>query len=133
MASAGTPTPSGDKVARVVDKLSRAVAEKDYYGALQMYRTVVQRKFDGGDVPGGTHLLVLGARTLAAAGKYMECFDLGDMLLKVFSDAARQLSLNSFTAAALLAVLDSVTAQARQTVGRLVNRNNGCAPPLATR
>lgn len=98
----------GDKIARVIEKLSKAVAERDYYGALQIYRTVVQRKFDADDIAGGTHLLVLGARTLAAAGKYAECFDLGDMLLKIFADTGRVLPVNVFTASAIIAVADAV-------------------------
>jgi hypothetical protein len=103
-----------DKTARIISKLGDALASGDYYGALQITRTAVQRKFDGNHVVEGTNLLLLAARTLAAAGKYREAFDLGDMLLKIAASEHGEkrppMPLSPFMASAVAALINGVVA-----------------------
>lgn len=108
------PLRMAEKLARTIAKLGDALAAGDHYGALQMYRTAIQRKYDGGHNAEATNLLLLGARTLAAAGKYRECFDLGDMFLKIAASEHGEkrppLPLSVFAASAVCVLVDSVVA-----------------------
>jgi hypothetical protein len=69
---------SDAKIARVLSRLEEALREGNYYAALQMYRTVVKRKVDGGALDEARGLLVTGAVSLLSHGKVNEGLDLGE-------------------------------------------------------
>jgi len=74
-------------MSKQAEKLEAALAAGDFYGALQMYRTVIKRKVDSDALEEATKLLVGGACTLNAHGKASEATDLGTMLLKTIFEA----------------------------------------------
>jgi len=71
-----------ERSARALSKLDAALAGGDFYGALQVYRTIVKRKVDSGAFGDARALLVSGAAALSRSGKVLEALDLGDMLVK---------------------------------------------------
>ena len=58
---------SDPKIARTLANLSAALASGDFYGALQMYRTLVKRKLDAGLLPEACQMVTQGAGALVAA------------------------------------------------------------------
>lgn len=68
-------------------KLERALESGDYYGALQLYRTVCKRKIDSKSFDEARELLLAGVQTLLRSGKAAEALDLADMLLKALLSA----------------------------------------------
>ena len=74
-----------EKAARTLLKLEASLAAGDYYGALQLYRTIVKRQLDAGDFDAGAALVASGVAALARHGRAPEGADLYDMLIKTLT------------------------------------------------
>jgi len=75
---------------RTLAKLEAALAKGQSYEALQLYRTQVKRKLDGGKLEEGCSMVAQGASALVASGRPAEASDLVDMLIKSY-DAQKEL------------------------------------------
>ena len=74
-----------DKQARTLAKLETALASGDYYGALQLYRTLVKRQLDAGAFTAAASLVASGVGALARHARAPEGADLIDMLVKTLA------------------------------------------------
>jgi golgi to ER traffic protein 4 len=72
---------SADKLLKLSAKLESAISEGDYYGALQLYRTVIKRKIDADEFSDAESLLISGIKTLLRHEKVLEGADLSDMYI----------------------------------------------------
>jgi len=70
------------KAARTLSKLEAALASGDFYGALQLYRTIVKRQLDAGAFADAAALVASGVGALARHGRAAEGADLYEMLVK---------------------------------------------------
>ena len=71
-----------EKSARILLKLEASLAAGDFYGALQLYRTIVKRQLDAGEFDSAAALVASGVAALARHGRAPEGADLYDMLIK---------------------------------------------------
>lgn len=81
--------------AKTLANLKTALEAGDYYGALQMYRTLVKRKLDGGSVDDAGVMVREGAQALVGSSRPVEGADLLDLMIKSYETRDEVLSEGS--------------------------------------
>jgi len=82
-------------VQRTLSNLQAALEKGDYYGALQMYRTLVKRKLDSGSMDESSVMVREGASALVQSGRFAEGADLFDLFVKSYESTEEVISESS--------------------------------------